>query len=240
MYPRNPTRFRSPKFLTSRAERFLGITPHAPLLDNSTPFEYSEDDVVFSFDNSHSSSPIPIPRHRHHYNHHLHHHIPSPLGPPGSSEIHAVSPENKDSPNAVDGSDCLDLDSVSISSSVSSDSSSSHATQPILVQRSASDRTRPFSSFAASKFYHSAPINIPMMSPEMAELARKFEEEEARELAEKEEFKNKMPPHEFLAKQLDFSRMHSCSLFEGVGRTLKGRDMRKVRNAVLTQTGFID
>ncbi|XP_058768289.1 protein S40-7-like [Vicia villosa] len=223
MYSRNPTRFRSPKFLTSRAERFLGITNHAPPLDNSTPFEFSEDDVVFGHDE---------------YNYH--HENPSPLGPPDSSEIHAVSPENQDSPDAVDATDFLDLDSVSIFSSVSSDLSSSYATQPILVQQSATDRTRPFPSLAATKFYHSAPINIPIMSLEMAELARKFEEEEARELAEEEDFKNKMPPHEFLAKQLDFSRMHSCSLFEGVGRTLKGRDLRKVRNAVLSQTGFID
>ncbi|XP_058773687.1 protein S40-7-like [Vicia villosa] len=215
MYSRNPTRFRSPKFLTSRAERFLGITNHAPPLDNSTPFEFSEDDVVFGHDEN-----------------------PSPLGPPDSSEIHAVSPENKDSPDAVDATDFLDLDSVSIFSSVSSDLSSSYATQPILVQQSATDRTRPFPSLAATKFYHSAPINIPIMSLEMAELARKFEEEEARELAEEEDFKNKMPPHEFLAKQLDFSRMHSCSLFEGVGRTLKGRDLRKVRNAVLSQTAY--
>jgi hypothetical protein len=29
-------------------------------------------------------------------------------------------------------------------------------------------------------------------------------------------------------------------LFEGVGRTLKGRDLRQVRNAVLSQTGFFD
>ncbi|CAL5200624.1 unnamed protein product [Lathyrus oleraceus] len=244
MYSRNPTRFRPAKFLTSRAERLLGIPPHAPRLDNSTPFEFSEDDVVFGYDYSHtsSSSSIPIPRLRHQYNHHQHHHKNlSPLGPHDSSGIHPVLPENKESPDVVDGSDRLDddIDSVSLSSSVSSNSSSSSATQPILVQRSVSDRTRPFSSLAATKFYHSAPINIPMMTPEMAELARKYEEEEARKLAEEEDFKNKIPPHEFLAKQVDFSRMHSCSLFEGVGRTLKGRDMRKVRNAVLSQTeGF--
>ncbi|CAK8535409.1 unnamed protein product [Lathyrus sativus] len=243
MYSRNPTRFRSAKLLASRAERLLGVSPHAPPLDNSTPFEFSEDDVVFGFDYSHSSSSFPTPRLPHQYNLHQHHHRnPSPLGPPDSSGIPPVSPENKESPNVVDGSDHLDddIDSVSLSSFVSSNSSSSTTAQPILVQRSASDRTRPFPSLAATKFYHSAPINIPIMTPEMAALARKYEEEEARELAEEEDFKNKIPPHEFLAKQVDFSRMHSCSLFEGVGRTLKGRDMRKVRNAVLSQTGFID
>ncbi|KAH7544394.1 hypothetical protein JRO89_XS15G0159900 [Xanthoceras sorbifolium] len=29
-------------------------------------------------------------------------------------------------------------------------------------------------------------------------------------------------------------------IFEGVGRTLKGRDLSKVRNAVLTKTGFLE
>jgi hypothetical protein len=30
------------------------------------------------------------------------------------------------------------------------------------------------------------------------------------------------------------------SMLEGVGRTLKGRDLRRVRDAVLRQTGFLD
>jgi hypothetical protein len=79
-----------------------------------------------------------------------------------------------------------------------------------------------------------------MMSPEMAKLARQYEEEDARALVEEEEFRNTMPPHEYLSRQSEFSPMISCSLFEGVGRTLKGRDLRQVRNAVLSQTGFFD
>ncbi|KAL5978594.1 hypothetical protein ACLOJK_029711, partial [Asimina triloba] len=46
-----------------------------------------------------------------------------------------------------------------------------------------------------------------------------------------------VPPHEYLAR----SRRSSAaahSVFEGVGRTLKGRDMSRVRNAVWSQTGF--
>jgi hypothetical protein len=30
------------------------------------------------------------------------------------------------------------------------------------------------------------------------------------------------------------------SMLEGVGRTLKGRDLHRVRDAVLRQTGFLD
>lgn len=44
-----------------------------------------------------------------------------------------------------------------------------------------------------------------------------------------------VPPHEIVA------RSHvTFSVFEGVGRTLKGRDLRRVRNAVFQQTGFLD
>ncbi|KAF6145384.1 hypothetical protein GIB67_036895 [Kingdonia uniflora] len=37
-----------------------------------------------------------------------------------------------------------------------------------------------------------------------------------------------LPPHENVAK----------SMFEGVGRTLKGRDLRQVRNAIWHKTGM--
>ncbi|KAK8683947.1 hypothetical protein V6N13_039989 [Hibiscus sabdariffa] len=49
-----------------------------------------------------------------------------------------------------------------------------------------------------------------------------------------------VPPHEWLAKKLARSQISSFSVCEGIGRTLKGRDLSKVRNAVLTKTGFIE
>jgi len=45
-----------------------------------------------------------------------------------------------------------------------------------------------------------------------------------------------LPPHEFLAK----TRMASFSVHEGVGRTLKGRDLSRVRNAIFEKFGFQD
>ncbi|KAI4330974.1 hypothetical protein MLD38_029210 [Melastoma candidum] len=36
------------------------------------------------------------------------------------------------------------------------------------------------------------------------------------------------------------SRTMACSVFEGAGRTLKGRDLRRVRDGVLRKTGFLD
>ncbi|XP_062203517.1 protein S40-7-like [Phragmites australis] len=45
-----------------------------------------------------------------------------------------------------------------------------------------------------------------------------------------------VPPHEVVARR---AAAHS-SILEGAGRTLKGRDLRRVRNAVLRRTGFLD
>ncbi|KAJ4844378.1 hypothetical protein Tsubulata_002325 [Turnera subulata] len=53
-------------------------------------------------------------------------------------------------------------------------------------------------------------------------------------------FNDKMPPHEFIARRLASSQISSFSVLEGVGRKLKGRDLSKVRHAVLTKTGFLE
>ncbi|XP_021994245.1 uncharacterized protein LOC110890908 isoform X1 [Helianthus annuus] len=47
---------------------------------------------------------------------------------------------------------------------------------------------------------------------------------------------NLIPPHEYLAR----GRTMSFSVHEGIGRTLKGRDLSRVRNAVWKQIGFED
>ncbi|XP_059283579.1 protein S40-6-like [Lycium ferocissimum] len=49
-----------------------------------------------------------------------------------------------------------------------------------------------------------------------------------------------MPPHEWIAKKLGRSKISSFSVCEGVGRTLKGRDLSRVRNAILSKTGFLE
>ncbi|KAL9296753.1 hypothetical protein ACSQ67_022649 [Phaseolus vulgaris] len=46
----------------------------------------------------------------------------------------------------------------------------------------------------------------------------------------------RVPPHEFLAR----TRVASFSVHEGVGRTLKGRDLSTLRNAIWAKTGFQD
>ncbi|KAL1549435.1 hypothetical protein AAHA92_17540 [Salvia divinorum] len=51
-----------------------------------------------------------------------------------------------------------------------------------------------------------------------------------------EDRNEQMPPHEYLAR----TRVASPSVHEGKGRTLKGRDLNSVRDAIWKQTGFQD
>lgn len=57
---------------------------------------------------------------------------------------------------------------------------------------------------------------------------------------ETEDGEEMVPPHEYLAKKLAGTQIASFSMLEGVGRTLKGRDLSKLRNSILTKTGFLE
>ncbi|CAI0379761.1 unnamed protein product [Linum tenue] len=48
------------------------------------------------------------------------------------------------------------------------------------------------------------------------------------------------PPHEMISRRMAMTQISSFSVLEGVGRKLKGRDLSKVRNAILTRTGFLE
>ncbi|KAL0321589.1 UNVERIFIED_CONTAM: hypothetical protein Scaly_2455300 [Sesamum calycinum] len=81
-----------------------------------------------------------------------------------------------------------------------------------------------------AKFNQSAPVNIPLWPKELRgrykndNLGRFDEAEDDGEVEGEEEI---VPPHVIVA------RSHvTFSVFEGAGRTLKGRDLRRVRNAV--------
>ncbi|KAL3524440.1 hypothetical protein ACH5RR_017274 [Cinchona calisaya] len=86
----------------------------------------------------------------------------------------------------------------------------------------------------AGRFHQSAPVNVPVWPKKKVEefdsLERLDEVDD-----EKEDEEEMVPPHVIVA------RSHvTFSVFEGVGRTLKGRDLRSVRNAVFQKTGFLD
>lgn len=90
-------------------------------------------------------------------------------------------------------------------------------------------------SMPIRRFQQSAPVNVPMMprKPRNAKLAYV----DAGDDMDDEEV---LPPHEIVARGSLRNEKTSFSVLEGVGRTLKGRDLRQVRNAVWRQTGFLD
>lgn len=98
--------------------------------------------------------------------------------------------------------------------------------------------------------YQSAPVNIPDWSQILWEEKRNDnyrrsqlglvdDDSDDNEDGDGTDFK-RIPPHEVVARQLSQSEITSFSVYEGIGRTLKGRDLRRVRNAILTRTGFIE
>lgn len=94
-------------------------------------------------------------------------------------------------------------------------------------------------SLPAERFYQSAPRSVPIT-------AGKFGTWEmggggSVDGSDEEEGDQMLPPHEIVARRSSAaSPFTSFSVLEGQGRTLKGRDLRRVRNAVLTRTGFLD
>ncbi|XVE61448.1 hypothetical protein DITRI_Ditri06bG0041000 [Diplodiscus trichospermus] len=83
----------------------------------------------------------------------------------------------------------------------------------------------------------SAPVNVPLLSMAVArERNKKFLEVDNDEDGEQE----MLPPHEIVPRGSGVSPRTTFSVLEGVGRTLKGRDLRQVRNAIWRNTGFLD
>ncbi|PKA52594.1 hypothetical protein AXF42_Ash001575 [Apostasia shenzhenica] len=98
---------------------------------------------------------------------------------------------------------------------------------------------------SSSNLQQSASINIPDWSKvyrqtNLRNAAGAEEGNDAGDEDEGDDEEEKFPPHEWIAKKLARSQISSSSVCEGAGRTLKGRDQRKVRNAVLTRTGFLE
>lgn len=85
------------------------------------------------------------------------------------------------------------------------------------------------------KFQHSVPVNVPMM-PKKAPRSGLADVE----IDDDEGDDEMLPPHEIVARGSARSPKTTSSVLEGVGRTLKGRDLHRVRNAVFRQTGFLD
>ncbi|KAF3642764.1 hypothetical protein FXO37_22381 [Capsicum annuum] len=127
-------------------------------------------------------------------------------------------------------------------------------------------RSNKSSNHEAKITQYSAPVNIPDWSKIYGTSAKKaswgykenggdgsdggghnvvrnstvFDEDEDEDDDDDEDEDEMMPPHEWIAKKLERSKITSFSVCEGVGRTLKGRDLSRVRNAILSKTGFLE
>nr|XP_043626577.1 uncharacterized protein LOC122598037 [Erigeron canadensis] len=94
-------------------------------------------------------------------------------------------------------------------------------------------------SFASPRGRHvatSAPVNV----PDWSKIYRVDSVEsihDSDDVQDDQDFDMDMviPPHEYLARSRDSG---AKSVFVGSGRTLKGRDMSRVRDAVWSKTGF--
>ncbi|XP_010253678.1 PREDICTED: uncharacterized protein LOC104594856 [Nelumbo nucifera] len=89
----------------------------------------------------------------------------------------------------------------------------------------------------------SLPVNIPDWSKILREDYRDTRRRENNDNFDDEDEDSedsRIPPHEFLARQFARTRTASFSVHEGIGRTLKGRDLSRVRNAIWEKTGFQD
>ncbi|KAB5519850.1 hypothetical protein DKX38_024169 [Salix brachista] len=83
----------------------------------------------------------------------------------------------------------------------------------------------------------SLPVNIPDWSKIYSDYHQRKEDENSNyQLDDDDDQDGRVPPHEYLARR----RGASFSVHEGIGRTLKGRDLRQVRNAVWKRVGFED
>ncbi|RCV36206.1 hypothetical protein SETIT_7G299500v2 [Setaria italica] len=96
--------------------------------------------------------------------------------------------------------------------------------------RSAARPVPETAALAASGMARSAPVRIP------SEPSRRGRWAHAGAGGWEDAGEAMVPPHEIVARR---AAAHS-SVLEGAGRTLKGRDLRRVRNAVLRRTGFLD
>ncbi|KAM6576525.1 hypothetical protein CsatB_028362 [Cannabis sativa] len=148
--------------------------------------------------------------------------------------ILAALPENEtSSPKLRDHSNFYNK--ASISSSSSSSSSSSRLIP--VIPKPPQERIMPVPS-SSVKYHQSVPVNVPMMSKAMSK-PRDFFAVDA-DVGDDDGEAEMLPPHEIVARSSTQSPMLAYSVLEGVGRTLKGRDLRQVRNAIWRQTGFLD
>ncbi|GAV66402.1 Senescence_reg domain-containing protein [Cephalotus follicularis] len=129
--------------------------------------------------------------------------------------------------------------------SVSTRSNSPEFRKPI----SATSRKKPTATKRPDSSVGGNPSSLPVNIPDWSKILRdEYRDNRRRESEDDDDVDGedcfeggeRVPPHEFLARQMARTRITPFSVHEGIGRTLKGRDLSRVRNAIWEKTGFQD
>lgn len=221
-------------------DRFLSIfsrsDPVAPAINGGLGVELLEDEVLWTVSDSPEmirSPRTPSPS------------MPSALDPraspfsriPGrnSGILVALAEEENKQLSAAVGPFLQRKASISASSASTSPSSTSSVRMIPTIPKLKPDYND------GNMLHQSVPVNIPMI-PSMAKHRPEANGRgaDAGDVVDGDD-DEMLPPHEIIARRSGVeSPMTTFSVLEGVGRTLKGSDLRRVRNAVWRKTGFVD
>lgn len=210
--PYFPTTGNSPSMAKSSSTATVRFHTHLAVPENQSDLELHESDVVWSSSTSSISSSDEVSE------------LPSPATIVSSSP--PVSRQFNSGLYAALSEDQNTLVRRKPQMSPSEFAATAARTiPPVAVKRS-------------SEHYHqSAPVNVPVW-PKNNNHLRQFDDVDD-DVAEKDDEDDDVaeivPPHEIVARSYV-----TFSVFEGAGRTLKGRDLCRVRDAVFQKTGFLD
>lgn len=203
------------------SDRFIGVFSPPPFdgTMSSSPSsvagdELDEVDVFYTNDSPEPPRSVPTPTLNHQFGH--------SFRKPEKFGILAALPGNHRNPDLI----------IQKPASPLSPAPSILRDVPSIPKPHSSAEMKYSQSMPIRRFQQSAPVRVPRKARNGefgdVELGDDVDEEEV------------LPPHEIVARGSLRNQNGTFSVLEGVGRTLKGRDLRQVRNAVLRQTGFLD
>ncbi|CAN6249553.1 unnamed protein product [Urochloa humidicola] len=167
---------------------------------------------------------------------------PSPTTPSSSSSTSAASSPSPSAslrrPVSV-SSRHFPSGNIGLSALLAEEDRRHATTAPVSAAAARTERRR-----APQPYHQSAPVAVPAWPKAMAEENDRRRREAGFEFGgagyvyddEDDDGEAMVPPHEVAARRA----AAAASVMEGAGRTLKGRDLRRVRNAVWRTTGFLD
>ncbi|MED6188876.1 hypothetical protein PIB30_090100 [Stylosanthes scabra] len=161
-----------------------------------------------------------------------------------TSKSHISRPSYRFLPSSIDRDTFTDSAFEFDESDLYSNSHRANSPEFRKTVRASSRLSSKSKSSSASSYSGGRPASVPMNVPDWSKiLGQEYRENRRSEVEEEDEDADadggceaRVPPHEFLAR----TRMASFSVHEGIGRTLKGRDLSRVRNAIWAKTGFED